>query len=57
MNAIYEIFGKWQLENGLEDLRTTRVISKRRKNLMGHNFEVSMVLVSNDSLNHLTDYQ
>lgn len=56
-NIICEPFGKWSSENGLFDERSTRILSRRRRNLMGRTISVSMVLTNNDSINHLHDYR
>lgn len=53
----YEHFGVWSFEGGILDERTTRILSKRRQDLMGREVSVSMVLTDDDSLNHLTDYR
>lgn len=50
-----EHFGTWNYENGLIDQRSTRILSKRRRDLMGRVTSVAMVLTNNDSINHLTD--
>lgn len=58
MTFLYkEIFGTWSESNGLVDERSTRILSKRRRNLMGRTVSVAMVLTNNDSINHLTDYR
>lgn len=54
---IYENFGKWTAKQGIQDDRSTRIISRRRKNLQGQLLGVSMVILFNDSLNHLSDYR
>lgn len=57
VKVIYEHFGVWSFENGLVDERSTRILSKRRLDLMRRKISVSMVLTHSDSLNHLTDYR
>lgn len=52
---VMENFGNWSEEEGLHDARETRVLARRRRNLMSFNFKASMVIIYNDSLNHLTD--
>jgi hypothetical protein len=52
---VMEHFGNWSEEGGLHDVRETRVLARRRRNLMQFNFKVSMVIIHNDSLNHLAD--
>lgn len=54
---IHEYFGTWSLDRGIEDKRTTRIISRRRRNLQRHTLPASMVILNNDSLSHLTDYR
>lgn len=54
---IHEQFGEWTAERGIQDNRLTRIISRRRRNLQGHTLPTSMVILYNDSLNHLTDYR
>lgn len=54
--TIYEPFGYWSVKTGLANLRDTKVLSERRRNLRGKSLRVSAVILNNDSLNHLTDY-
>lgn len=57
MLSVYEEhFGTWNNKSGLFDRRTTRILSKRRRDLRGRVVSVAMVLTNNDSINHLTDY-
>lgn len=53
----FEAFGRWSDETGLLDQRSTRILSRRRRDLLGRTISVSMVISNNDSLNHLTDYR
>lgn len=53
----FEPFGRWNTETGLLDQRTTRILSRRRRDLIGRTISVSMVLTNNDSINHLNDYR
>lgn len=58
MASVYEeYFGTWNSKNGLVDRRTTRILSKRRRDLRGRSVSVAIVLMNNDSINHLTDYR
>uniref|UniRef100_A0A182SYQ8 Ionotropic receptor 75a N-terminal domain-containing protein n=1 Tax=Anopheles maculatus TaxID=74869 RepID=A0A182SYQ8_9DIPT len=41
----------------MQDLRTQKVTSVRRKNLHGHHLRASMVITNPDTMNHLTDYK
>lgn len=50
---IYENFGHWNFQNGLSDIRTTRVLSRRRRNLKGYRLIAPMVFTQNGSENHL----
>lgn len=56
---IFEDFGTWNREGGLNDMRTTRILSKRRRNLQGHQFKGSAVFPNKDSEKHmdLDDYR
>lgn len=54
---ITEPFGRWTPETGLEDVRASRVLAERRHNLMGKRFKASIVILHNDSVNHLDDYR
>lgn len=54
---VWEPFGIWTLNDGLRDIRETRVLARRRRNLMGLELVASMVIVHNDSLDHLTDFK
>lgn len=51
-----EHFGHWSRHERLQDERQTRILSRRRRNLMGMNFNTSMVILNNDTLNHLNDF-
>lgn len=53
----YENFGVWDPNNGFVDERSTRILSKRRRDLQGQVISIAMVLTNNDSINHLTDYR
>lgn len=53
----FEPFGRWSNETGLLDERSTRILSRRRRDLKGRTISVSMVLTNNDSINHLDDYR
>lgn len=50
---IYENFGYWSLQTGLVDIRTTRILSRRRKNLKGHLLKAPMVFPHANSEKHL----
>lgn len=52
---VTEGFGNWSKDEGFHDARETRVLARRRRNLMQFKFEISMVIIYNDSLNHLSD--
>lgn len=54
--AYEEFFGTWNSKSGLIDRRTTRILSKRRRDLRGRIVSAAIVLTNNDSINHLTDY-
>ncbi|XP_055295194.1 uncharacterized protein LOC129564966 [Sitodiplosis mosellana] len=56
---LYEDFGIWNQKEGLIDLRTTRILSRRRRNLQGHQFKASAALPTEGSEIHtdLDDYQ
>lgn len=56
---IYEDFGQWSHTRGLIDLRPTRILSRRRRDLKGHQFKATAVFVEEGSENHtdLDDYQ
>lgn len=55
--SVHEFFGQWNLRDGIQDNRPSRILSRRRRNLHGHLLGVSMVVTNNDTLNHLTDYR
>lgn len=58
MQSIYEEqFGTWDDVHGLIDKRSSRILSKRRHDMMGQTVSIAIVVTNNDSLNHLTDYQ
>lgn len=56
---ITEDFGHWSFEGGLVDLRASRVLARRRRNLQRHQFRAATVFIEPGSENHtdLDDYQ
>lgn len=52
---IHEIYGYWSIEQGLTDLRETRILSRRRQNLRGKVLKSTLVLTRNDTHKHLGD--
>lgn len=56
---IYENFGVWSNEKGFVDLRATRILSRRRRNLQGHQLKASTVFMEKgeESYTDLDDYQ
>lgn len=56
---IFENFGRWNFQEGLHDSRTTRVLSRRRRNLKGYRLIAPTVFVTNGSEKHkdLDDYR
>ncbi|XP_058066355.1 ionotropic receptor 75a-like [Anopheles bellator] len=51
-----EDYARWSTTQ-MEDLRTEKVTSVRRKNLYGHQLRASMVITNPDTIHHLTDYK
>lgn len=56
-NLTFEEFGKWNEHDRLLDTRPSRIISRRRKDLQGTLLNTAVVIVNNDTLNHLDDYE
>lgn len=56
---LYEDFGLWKRDGGLVDSRTTRILSRRRRNLQGHQFKATTVFLEKGSEKYmdLDDYQ
>lgn len=55
-NFTRETFGYWSSENGLVDLRETRILSRRRRNLRKKVLKSTLIVVNtNSSINHLDD--
>ncbi|XP_031617482.1 glutamate receptor 3-like [Contarinia nasturtii] len=52
MPLIYEDFGLWTKKDGLIDLRTTRILSRRRRNLQGYQLKATTVFMNEGSENH-----
>lgn len=52
---IIELYGVWS-NNTLTNYLTTHVTSRRRQNLKGAFLKASMVVMDNDTLNHLEDF-
>lgn len=57
MQFIDEIFGHWSYENGLSDLRESKIISRRRRNFRGQVLKSVQVVTKNESINLLDDLQ
>ncbi|XP_052859873.1 ionotropic receptor 75a-like [Anopheles cruzii] len=51
-----EDYARWSATR-MEELRTEKVTSVRRKNLYGHQLRASMVITNPDTIHHLTDYK
>lgn len=56
---IYEDFGVWSHDGGLVDLRITRILSRRRRNLQRHQLRAATVFMEKGSENNtdLDDFQ
>lgn len=52
-----EHFGEWEPNVGINDRRSTRILSRLRRNLKEENLAISIVALFNDTLEHLHDYQ
>lgn len=52
-NFVTETFGYWDNEIGLSDLRPTRILSRRRRNLQEKILKSSVILIRNESINEL----
>lgn len=48
-----EMFGHWDDKMGLSDLRETRILSRRRRNLKGKVLKSTVILIKNESINEL----
>lgn len=53
----YEHFGTWTFGIGLKDERPTRILSRRRQNLLGREISVGMIITRNDPVKHSADFQ
>lgn len=55
---IYEEYGSWSIGSGINDVRPTRIISQRRRNLQGHQLVAAGVWMNPESVNRdLDDYK
>lgn len=54
--AISELYGTWS-NYTFVDNRTTKIISRRRQNLAKVQINASMVILHNETINHLNDYR
>lgn len=50
-----EQFGYWSSNDGLTDLRETRILSRRRRNLNGKILKSIAVITDNKTIGHLDD--
>lgn len=50
---MFENFGHWSFKDGLVDIRSTRILSRRRRDLMGHRLIAPTVFVQKDAEKHL----
>lgn len=55
--TIREKLGHWNSLTGFVDVRTTKILSRRRSDLRGKELILSVVIPNNDTINHLTDYK
>ncbi|GAB0086032.1 uncharacterized protein DMENIID0001_000070 [Sergentomyia squamirostris] len=51
----HEDYGGWSPSGGISDIRSTRILSRKRSNLQGILLSTGIVLTNNDSKNHLYD--
>lgn len=56
---IYEQYGTWSPNHGVTDLRSTRILSRRRRDLKGHKLVAATVFMHNGHENYtdLDDYK
>lgn len=56
--TVLEVFGHWNINDRprLTDLRSTAIVSRRRRNLRHCPLQASYVVVNNDSFNHMSDH-
>lgn len=55
LDFIPETFGYWNNDAGLTDLRESRILSRRRKDLRGKVLKSIMVVTKNETLEKLDD--
>lgn len=55
LDFIQETFGYWNYDGGLTDLRESRILSRRRKDLRGKVLKSIMVISKNETLEKLDD--
>lgn len=55
MRFISEVFGYWNENGGLLDLRITRILSRRRRDLQGKILKSTVILIKNESISQLDD--
>lgn len=56
-NATVANFGNWNRATRLNDMRATRILSRERKNLSGREMKVAIVIIHNDTIDHLHDFR
>lgn len=54
---IHENFGSWNEENGLLDVRVTKILSRRRRDLQRKRLRSTVILIKNESISQLDDLQ
>ncbi|XP_031630864.1 ionotropic receptor 75a-like [Contarinia nasturtii] len=54
---INETFGYWNVENGLTDLRVTRILSRRRSDFRGKVLKSTLIVTKNESIDQLNDHR
>lgn len=52
---IDETFGYWSNENGLTDLRESRILSRRRRDFRGKILKSTLIVTQNESISQLDD--
>ncbi|GAB0086031.1 uncharacterized protein DMENIID0001_000060 [Sergentomyia squamirostris] len=51
----HEDYGGWSPSGGISDIRTTRILSRKRSNLQGYFISTGIVFSNDDTKNHLYD--
>lgn len=55
LDFTWETYGHWSIDGGLTDLRESRVVARRRRDLQGKVLKSIIVVLKNETIKNLDD--